>query len=213
MVKYNEFKNLNESVDTDKITHLLATHFRVNIDDCIIKPNGVVDNLTHKSRVRLTSTVNGKIPVKFGKIRSHFSCSNTGLTTLENAPEEVGGNFFCTENNLTSFEHAPKNLYKATVGNGSFYGYANPLQSLKGIEMDTIVSNIEVDYFPEMPLLRLLVANEVVSFPKITSKLEPATEVENILNQHIQEFPNLKERIIKCQYALMKAGFKANAKW
>jgi hypothetical protein len=38
-------------------------------------------------------------------------------------------------------------------------------------------------------------------------------EVEDLINNYIDTEPELKQRIYKCQYALIKAGYKGNAKW
>jgi hypothetical protein len=53
-------------------------------------------------------------------------CSNSKLTSLMGAPQEVGGDFDCYENQLTSLEGAPKEV------GGNFSCYNNKLTSLKG---------------------------------------------------------------------------------
>jgi hypothetical protein len=60
--------------------------------------NGTV----HWDRRNLT-----RIPVKFRKVNGYFGVSQNQLTTLENAPVEVGASFICNNNRLTSLEHAP----------------------------------------------------------------------------------------------------------
>ena len=50
----------------------------------------------------------GKLTVKFRKVRGDFSCSNLGLTTLEGCPEEVGDQFDCSYNKLHNLIGAPK---------------------------------------------------------------------------------------------------------
>lgn len=49
-------------------------------------------------------------PVKFGKIKGDFSCSNNELISLKGCPEIVGGFFNCSYNNLTSLEYCPKEV-------------------------------------------------------------------------------------------------------
>ena len=50
----------------------------------------------------------GRLVVKFGKVRGDFSCANLGLTTLEGCPEEVGDQFDCSYNKLHNLIGAPK---------------------------------------------------------------------------------------------------------
>ncbi len=45
-----------------------------------------------------------RLPVQFGAVSRHFSCSWNRLTTLEGAPHTVGGYFNCSNNRLTSLE-------------------------------------------------------------------------------------------------------------
>ena len=64
--------------------------------------------------------------VKFGKVTGDFEFGNNKLTSLEGAPQEVGGYFYCSANNLTSLAGAPQE-----VGEG-FYCEDNSLTSLAG---------------------------------------------------------------------------------
>ena len=64
---------------------------------------------------------------EWGKVEGWFDCSHCPITTLQGAPETVGGTFYCPECSITSLKGAPK-----TVG-GNFYCYTCPnLTSLKG---------------------------------------------------------------------------------
>jgi hypothetical protein len=56
-----------------------------------------------------------KLPVKFGKVSGHFSCSYNKLTTLEGCPTYVGEDFFCSGNNLTTLVGCPNYI------GGNFY--------------------------------------------------------------------------------------------
>jgi hypothetical protein len=49
-----------------------------------------------------------KIPFKFGKVTSLFSCSNNYLTSLENCPSWVGYDFNCIGNKLSSLKGCPE---------------------------------------------------------------------------------------------------------
>ena len=53
--------------------------------------------------------------VRFGRVSKSFSCRNNNLTTLEGAPESVGGDFSCVGNNLQTIEGAPEKVV------GNFY--------------------------------------------------------------------------------------------
>ena len=56
----------------------------------------------------------------------HINCSNNKLTSLEGAPQHVGGYFDCSRNKLTSLEGAPQHV------GGSFACLHNKLTSLEG---------------------------------------------------------------------------------
>jgi hypothetical protein len=64
--------------------------------------------------------------VAFGHVRWYFYCHNNQLTSLEGAPQTVGGSFSCRDNQLTSLVGAPQ-----TVG-GAFNCRDNQLTSLVG---------------------------------------------------------------------------------
>jgi len=64
--------------------------------------------------------------VRFGVVTGYFDCHRNKLTSLEGAPQSVGGVFTCSHNYLTSLEGAPQ-----SVG-GSFYIDGNKLTSLEG---------------------------------------------------------------------------------
>ena len=42
----------------------------------------------------------GKLIIKFGVVKGDFDCRNNQLTSLEGAPQKVGGDFYCYDNNL-----------------------------------------------------------------------------------------------------------------
>ena len=64
--------------------------------------------------------------IQFGVVRANFHCGGNKLTSLEGAPEKVGGAFFCSDNQLTSLEGAPEDV------GGDFGCDNNKLTSLKG---------------------------------------------------------------------------------
>ena len=76
-----------------------------------------------------TDLVNGKLPFKFGRVDAFFDCAGcTSLTSLEGAPQKVGGNFYCSNcTSLKSLEGAPQEVV------GDFYCRNCPsLKSLEG---------------------------------------------------------------------------------
>ena len=85
--------------------------------------------------------------VKFGRVSKNFWCDKNGLTTLEGAPESVGGDFYCYNNRLGTLEGAPESVGGSffcddnrlttldgapKVVGGDFYCYKNRLTSLEG---------------------------------------------------------------------------------
>ena len=64
--------------------------------------------------------------VRFGHVERYFSCADNNLTSLEVAPQSVGGDFDCSHNELKSLEGAPR-----SVG-GDFSCFYNSLTSLEG---------------------------------------------------------------------------------
>ncbi len=85
--------------------------------------------------------------VRFGVVRGYFYCNNNQLTSLEGAPQKVGGDFYCDDNQLTSLEGAPQKvgLYFSCQDNqlttlegapqevgGNFYCDNNQLTTLEG---------------------------------------------------------------------------------
>ena len=51
-----------------------------------------------------------KLPIRFGKVSGHFSCSVNKLVSLDGGPKEVGGGFYCGYNKLISLEGCPKEV-------------------------------------------------------------------------------------------------------
>src|SRR5574343_2037048 len=55
-------------------------------------------------RVMLHNRAFKKLPLNFNKVKWDFLCNSNKLTTLEGAPNYVGGSFDCSNNYLTSFK-------------------------------------------------------------------------------------------------------------
>jgi hypothetical protein len=158
-------------------------------------------------------------------VTGDFSVGDCWLTDLRGAPREVGGYVNATSNLLSSLEGFP-----VTVG-GSVFLDNNMLTSLRGLPA-TLSDDLEIhknnlssleglpssitgwltlDYTPTMPLLRTLGALHVNLIVLLGDK-EIKSQISKIIND-----PNWigqgKRGAIRCQKALIAAGFEGNAKW
>jgi len=77
------------------------------IQDIISGP-GVIKNddgsYDVEGSVNLTDLDLTKIPIKFRYVGEHFDCGYNKLTSLEDAPKEVGWDFYCSGNDLTTLK-------------------------------------------------------------------------------------------------------------
>ena len=103
-----------------------------------------------------------KIPFKFRNVSVYFTCSNNQLTSLEGAPNTVGGSFNCHNNQLTSLECAPN-----TVG-GNFY--CHNILTLPYSELFKIVDKVDGDIFYSS-----------VTTPEDKDKIRIDRDVKNVL--------------------------------
>ena len=91
--------------------------------------------------------LNDLLGIRFGRAFWNFYCNGNNLTSLEGAPQTVGGDFYCSDNSLQTLEGAPqtvggdfscnKNNLMTIEGapqivNGAFYCSGNMLTSLTG---------------------------------------------------------------------------------
>ena len=129
-----EIKNLNEEQTLN-----IPANWKLNKDGSYD-----VDGNVHLDKSFVDS--NGKLKVKFNKVKFRFDCFAIGLKSLEGCPKEVGSDFDCEDNELTSLEGGPSKVYgmyncswnkltnlegsASTVG--SFDCSHNKLTSLKG---------------------------------------------------------------------------------
>jgi hypothetical protein len=74
--------------------------------------------------------------VRFGVVTESFYCNNNDLTSLEGAPQQVGGGFYCNNNDLTSLGGAPQQV------EGSFDCANNQLTYLTGAPQ-AVVGNFD----------------------------------------------------------------------
>ena len=145
------------------------------------------------------SAFRADVPIHY--VQGDLDIEKTNLITLTNAPFHVANNVTILGNKkLKSLDGLPGKIgRKLRIGNN------RNLDSLRGIEHTSDIQSIIMGYYPHMPLLRLLVAKKSVDVDH--------ADLNEILNYHIQKYSSFKERMYKCQYALIKAGFKDNAKW
>jgi hypothetical protein len=117
-----------------------------HIEDYTINSDVTVDV---NGDVNLNGQIRNKnnLPLKFGTVSGHFTCSFNNLTTLKGAPTYVGGMFLCNRNELVTLEGGPKyvigsfgctdnqliNLNGAPIEvDGNFECYSNKLVTLEG---------------------------------------------------------------------------------
>ncbi len=141
----------------------------------------------------------GRLPVEFEMVNFSMQLIRRGLVTLAGCPKVVRQNFFCQSNQLTTLEGGPEKV-------GMEYNAAdNPLQNLDGLASE-IGGTLFIDYHRNLPLLRALVAPEVV-FANYDSSEPPPRDI-------MREFRGTgREGAFECRRELRKAGFEGNARW
>jgi len=161
------------NIDFDLLKECIDGDYTIN-DDGSIDVDGDVD----LSCKKLT-----KIPFKFRNVSVYFTCSNNQLTSLEGAPNTVGGSFSCHNNQLTSLECAPN-----TVG-GNFYCHNNQLTSLE-CAPNTVDGNFYCHNILNLPYSELFkIVDKVdgdifyssVTTPEDKDKIRIDRDVKNVL--------------------------------
>jgi hypothetical protein len=224
MVRYYEILEEDLSNKNRKIENILKKYFvpdtgglswEYGITHEII--NGRVNILKDARGVRsMTSEKMEKLPISFGTIIGRFGCERLGLTTLENSPTELFENdysysFNCANNNLTSLKYLPKNI-------SMLFCQGNPFISLEGLDSKTIILRISITFTENLPLLRLLVASHSIKFEEhpndiLSNSQIKVKPIQDILNNHIKQYENINQRVLRCKDALIEAGYRDNAKW
>ena len=87
-----EYMKLYENFD--EIYKICQDH---NISNYSINQDGSIDVI---GSVNFDKRRLKKLPLKFGKIKTYFDCSNNHLTSLSGSPTEVGDFFYCHHNKL-----------------------------------------------------------------------------------------------------------------
>lgn len=206
-------------VNTKEIRELLKYHFDIK-GDVQIDDAGHVHVQGDVQLKRLTPLPEPKLPVKFGQVSGKFSFSGHNVDTLAGCPHHVGHIFDCSSTNVKSLVGAPEHVggnvlvtycdLKNFVGGprhvgGDYYGRRNPLTSLEGLP-DHIPGELDFEWFPNLPVLRSLVALHV----EVRQAYDYVEPVEDILNKYTQQG---KAGAIKAAAELIRAGFKGNARW
>ena len=135
-MKHLKSYKIFENIQTDEEIHGLCRKYEISNytinEDKSVDVDGDVD-LYNKGL--------SKLPLNFRHVKGDFSCSynNYNLTTLDGAPETVGGDFYCGGNNLKTLEGSPRRV------DGDFNcTWNNKLMSLEGIS--TIHGDLYCNY-------------------------------------------------------------------
>lgn len=147
-----------------------------------------------------TSPPDGKLPVEFEKVNFTMQIQKRGLRSLEGCPTSVSQHFNCSENRLTNLIGGPK-----AVGR-DYLAYKNPLESLDGLATE-IGGMLMLTYSPTLPLLRALVAKEILFDKWRYTDVTPPTE---ILKRYAGQG---RAGAIECKRELVAAGYEGNARW
>jgi len=105
-MKLHKYQSFLESTKTD----IDSICKKYGIKDYTINEDGSidVDGDVHLSDRRLGILT--KLPLKFRNVTNNFFCGYNKLTSLEGAPNSVGGDFACSHNQLTSLEGCPQSV-------------------------------------------------------------------------------------------------------
>lgn len=188
-----------------EVEQILTDHFSWEPETKIkVRADGTVDvdgegGLVFKDDSGVTWS---NLPFKFGKFRGNLMMTGAGLETLEGFPEEIiDGRLVVSRNNLKNFKGGPKRADNGVSARNMPY-----LASLDGFPTQ-INGWVRLDYDPNLPLLRTLVAKKgILLFPTG----ERITRIENIMDKYAGQG---RAAVIDCKRALVAAGFEGNARW
>lgn len=215
------------------------TEMPLQEDQYQIDDQGVVH--VHADVLRIRRSVDGALPVQFGRVNGDFLVHDMSLTSLVGAPHIVLGAFNCSQNLLTSLMHAPRtcenmdcshnkltNLSHAPIVSNSLdcsYNLLTDLTTCPGAQ-DVFaaynpfehfrntpgdIERVTITYKPNLPLLGLLSVHHVEIFDPDNG--EYMEPLSKILNAHIGKGVTNKVAMLKCAGELIKAGYKGNARW
>jgi hypothetical protein len=237
MVRYHEIIQEKPDTDEDLITpkqmteklmreycpETNKTYFIVN-DDGTVRATKWVDF----TKVRQFK----KLPITFNRIDTELRVVDNLLESFEGLPERVDGTLIFYNNKFTNFRGIPMFVKLLNL-------IDNPITSLEGLEKG-YVEKLTLSWNPNLPLLRCAGNCKELYFPNGNALAHQASEIVNSHNetriqktmddydsmpligkQSNEELEKLNKRAIQysrksiydCQYALIKAGLKASAKW
>ena len=150
---------------------------KYRIKNWTLNKDGLVDVDGHVNLYLGTKSIEDEVqlPLKFREVTRSFYCNRNKLTTLEGAPNTVGGHFNCSLNQLTSLEFAPKkvrNYFDCRDNNirsfeglvnigGDFYCHGNPVFEIWRIITDTSLEfennkwdNEKMEFFNDLDIIR-----------------------------------------------------------
>jgi hypothetical protein len=94
-----------------------------------------------------------EIPVQFRNVSGSFNCSNTGILSLQYAPQQVGSNFFCHDTQITSLHNIHKTHANWVIGRKivvpdnctHILGLAF-IQGIRGIDIGATGTTIQINH-------------------------------------------------------------------
>jgi hypothetical protein len=234
MVRYHEI--INEEIGEDPET---AKAKQLMLDFCPttdpVNYSVVVGGDVYANGVITFSPQNifRKLPLTFKSVSNQLIVKNNALSSFERLPDNIEGSLIFIDDQFTSLKGVPRFVT-------SLHLCRNPLTSLEGLEKSNI-QNLYISWDEILPLLRCIGHVTHLTFFPETSKSKIAQEIINRHNKiHVDkqmvDYRNLpqnsadrkpehyealskqanqykKKALYDCQYELMKAGFKGNAKW
>jgi hypothetical protein len=147
-------------------------------------------------------------------VHGDMSCGLNKLTSLKGAPVTVGGGFYCSRNQLSSLGGAPREV------GGSFICVKNPLANIE--DMPALIGDqVTISYESHLPLLRLLVAKQIVFQGAVNTS--DSSIISVILNKYagrgrrgaIQAARELlhEGELLQTEKGLSHNPFERNARW
>jgi hypothetical protein len=234
MVRLYEIENSLSSPEstTDQLMQMYFPTAPFSYYD--INKDGTVDakeqlELSRRNKIK-------KLPVIFKSISKGLKVFDNTLESFEGLPDEVKGVLMLASNKFTSLNGMPRYVFDLSIWN-------NPITSLDGLEKSyaTFLRLDWTPDLPLLRCLShcdsLDLNNEQDQARKASSIINEfnrdlKNKRQDVLNHHMDRVPNtdgwskeeiedlkrhhrgiMKKGIYECQYALIKAGLKGNAKW
>jgi len=190
-------------VDKHEIEKTLLTYFIMD-GEFEVKDNGSVTVYGNVFARRAMPT----IPVKFSSIDGILQIAHCELQSLKNCPNRLG-NLSVYGNRLGNCVGLPTHVL------GWLDISDNPLKTLEGFPK-SVGGHVDITYTLALPLLRLLVAPEVIfRLPKDAgATLDQTTHARDRVKAILDKYMGKGKRaMFDCQKELEDAGFGENARW